>query len=210
MPAAFIWGASGGIGTALTRLLKSEGWSVFAAGRTEHKLPQEADLRLEFEASNVFSFQQAAYTVAQETSALDLVIYAAGGMQAATLDEIEPETFQRVLDANLIGVQRAAAVSLPMLRDGGAFMVIGAYVDKISLPKFGAYAVAKAGLEPMLAVLRKEHRKQRFCLIRPGAVDTPFWQNVPFSLPKGAASAASVAEAILAHYHTQTAGDLNL
>ncbi|MDL1902301.1 SDR family NAD(P)-dependent oxidoreductase [Anaerolineae bacterium CFX9] len=210
MPSTLIWGASGGIGSALTNCLKREGWIVFAAGRQENRLPANADLLLEFDAADDYSFRQAAYQVALRTNAVDLIVYAAGVMHASPVDQIEPGMLQAVVDANLMGVQRAAAVSLPLLREGGMFMAIGAYIDRITLPKFGVYAAAKAALEPMMVVLRRENRRLRFCLVRLGAVDTPFWQNVPFSIPKGAASAESVAEAMLAHFHAGGEGDLNL
>lgn len=210
MPSALIWGASGGIGSALVRQLRQDGWTVFGAARSESGVPDVANSRYEFSAGDEFSFRQVAYDVAQEVSTLDLVVYAAGMMRAAPLDQMESADFQAVLEANLIGAQRAIKVSLPLLSEGGVVMVLGAHVDRITLPKFGAYAVAKAALEPMMGVLRKENRKQRFCMVRPGAVDTPFWANVPFSLPKNALSADSVAEAMLAHFHAGADGDLNL
>jgi uncharacterized protein YbjT (DUF2867 family) len=39
MPDALIWRASGGIGSAIVRRLKGEGWRVFAATRDERKTP---------------------------------------------------------------------------------------------------------------------------------------------------------------------------
>ena len=63
---------------------------------------------------------------------------------------------------------------------------IGAYIDHLILPKMGAYAVAKAAIEPLVAVLRKENPKLRFTIVRPGAVDTDLWNNAPFKKPASA------------------------
>ncbi len=89
-------------------------------------------------------------------------------------------------------------------------MFMGAYVDHVVLPKMAAYAVAKAGLETMVAVLRKENRKHKFTVVRPGAVDTPFWEKAPFKKPADAKSPEAVAQAIVAHYRTGENTDLNL
>jgi short-subunit dehydrogenase len=89
-------------------------------------------------------------------------------------------------------------------------LFMGAYVDHVTLPKMAAYAVAKAGLETMVTVLRKENRKHKFSVIRPGAVDTPFWENAPFKKPVDAKSPETVARAILAHYQAGQNSDLDL
>ncbi len=210
MPEALIWGASGGIGSALVSLLKSQGWRVYAAARDEQRVPSEADLVCSFDASDDFSIQQAALQVAQEAGSLDLVVYAAGGLVAATVDSFDASTWKAVLDANLNGAQRAARESIHLLREGGHMMFLGAYVDKITLPKFGAYAAAKAGLEPLVAILQKENRKLKFTLARPGAVDTPFWANVPFSLPKTASTPEAIAQALLSRFESGESGLLDL
>lgn len=210
MPEALIWGASGGIGGALLTRLNGEGWRVFGAARDESRIPSAADLTLHFEASSLYSFKEAALRVAYESSGLDLVVYAAGSMAAGTVEQIGEGDWMAVMDANLTGAVRAAQVSLPLLKAGGHMMFIGAYVEKISLPKFAAYAAAKAGLEPLVTVLSKEHRKHRFTLVRPGAVDTPFWRNVPFSLPKNAVQPQVVAEAVVARYKEDSSGMLDL
>jgi NADP-dependent 3-hydroxy acid dehydrogenase YdfG len=213
MPNALIWGASGGIGRALVEHGKARGWSVYAAARDEGRIPQQADGGVYFDAADRHSFETAAYTLAQQADPFDLVVYAAGGMAAAPAAEFPAELWARVFDANLTGAQRAAAVSLPLMRDGGAgsaLMFLGAHVDKLILPRFAAYAAAKAALDQYAAVLAKEQRKLRVTVVKPGAVDTPFWANVPFALPKGAAAAASVAEAVFAHYDAGGAGVLAL
>lgn len=210
MPDALIWGASGGIGSALAMLLKGRGWRVFAAARDERKIPAGMDETYSFEAGDPYSFDAVSIAVAQASDGLDLVVYAAGGLIAQTMDSLEARAWRDVMDANLNGVWLAAKASAHTLREGSHFMVLGAHVDKITLPRFGAYAAAKAGLEPLLAILAKEHRKFKFTLVRPGAVDTRFWANVPFKLPAGAAQPSAVAEAILAHYEGGMAGTLDV
>lgn len=210
MPVGVIWGASGGIGSALVRGLKAQGWTVCGIARDSGRIPPEADACFEFEAGDAYSIKQAAYAVAQQAEAVDLVVYAAGAMRASTVEAFSPADWTAVMDANLTGAARAAAASIPLLREGGALVLIGAYVDKITLPRFSAYAAAKAGLAVLADVLAKENRKLKVTLVRPGAVDTPFWSNVPFKLPAGAQSADAVAAAIIEHCNAGRAGALDL
>lgn len=210
MAEILIWGASGGIGSALVRLSKANGWTVYGAARNEDRIPPEADLRVAFSADDSYSIQQAAYQVGQASDGMDLVVYAAGSMHAGTLDSFTSEQWASVMDANLTGAARCTAASMTLLKDGGHVMIIGAVVEKISLPKFGAYAAAKAGLAPLVTILSKENRKHKFTLVRPGAVDTPFWANVPFKLPNGAMSANQVAGAILQRYESGETGTVDL
>lgn len=210
MPEAVIWGASGGIGGALVKLLKTNGWRVFAAARDESRIPAEADHVVSFEAGSPATIREAALVIAHETQGIDLMVYAAGGISAETLDKFDLAHWAAVMDANLNGAMLATQVSLNLLKEGGQVMYLGAYVDKITLPKFGAYAAAKAGLETMAAVMQKENRKLRFTVVRPGAVDTPFWAHIPFNLPKGAAQPEAIATAMLTHYRNGGGGLLDL
>jgi 3-oxoacyl-[acyl-carrier protein] reductase len=207
---ALIWGASGGIGGALTSLLVQQGWAVYAAARTESRIPSGTAMTCAFDCEKPETFKEVSLVVAMETSGIDLVVYAAGGITASQADEFDAPAWLSVMNANLNGAQAAARVSLNLLREGGHMMFIGAHVDKLMLPRFSAYAAAKAGLVPLTTILQKENRKLKVSLVKPGAVDTPFWANVPFNLPAGAASPQAIAAAILQQYEANGSGELNL
>ncbi|GAB4576404.1 MAG: SDR family oxidoreductase [Anaerolineae bacterium] len=210
MPDALIWGASGGIGSALVRVLKQAGWRVFAAARDVATVPAEADHAYAFDAANPTSISQVEILVAHETEGLDLVVYAAGDLRAELLKKQSADDWSAVLDANLNGAFLAASKSLYILKPDGHMFFMGAYIDHVTLPKMGAYAVAKAGLAVLVEVLRKENRKQRFSLVRPGAVDTAFWEAAPFKKPANIKPPEAVATAILAHFDAGQNTDLDL
>ncbi len=210
MPEALIWGASGGIGSALVNQLKAEGWRVFGAARREDAIPTTADMTFPFDASQPASAASIATLVAAETDGLDLVVYAAGGLTADPLEKLEPQAWQATIVANLDGAFLAARSSLNLLKKDGHLMVIGAYVHKITLPRMGAYVAAKAGLEAFMDVLQKEHRRKRITIVRPPAVDTPMWENVPFNLPQQALSPETVARSMLEYHLAGSSGELNL
>jgi NAD(P)-dependent dehydrogenase (short-subunit alcohol dehydrogenase family) len=210
MPEALIWGASGGIGRALVTLLKSEGWRIFAAARHDNRIPQEADSAYQFDAQQPDSFERAALLVAQESEAINWMIYAAGGLQAQAVTDLTAASWQAVMDANLNGAFHAFRAAYPLLAQEAHVMFIGAYVDKLMLPRFSAYAAAKAGLEPLVSILQKEHRKLSFTLVRPGAVATPFWEQVPFRMPANALTPQDVAQAMMQRYASGEKGLLDL
>lgn len=210
MPTALIWGASGGLGQAFTQQLKADGWQVFAAARAVERVLPAADLIAEFEANSEQSIQQVVYQVAQHTPELDLMIYSAGGLVYDKLDAMPLAGWVATFDSNVKGAFLAARHSLPLLVQGGHMIFIGAYSDHLRLPKMGAYAAAKAALAELVAILAKENRRHRFTLVRPGAVHTPFWEQVTFKRPADAKAPQQVAAAVIAHHLAGNAGELNL
>lgn len=197
MPTGLVWGASGGIGAALVRELKRRGWAAYGAARDESHVPSEADGVVSFDAEWPDTIGNAVFGVAQAVEGIDLVVYAAGGMYPATLEKTDPAAWGRVMAANLSGAQWALTASLPLLTANAHVMMIGAYIDRITLPRMGAYVAAKAGLEAWAKIFAKENRKQRVTLVRMPAVDTAFWRNVPFNLPAGALTPEHAANAML-------------
>ena len=210
MPDALIWGASGGMGQALINGLNSSGWRVFAASRDKETIPDGVFERCRFDATDYSAIRDIAIDLAHQTSGLDLCVYAAGELQADLLSKMSPEGWSAVLDSNLNGAFLTISQTVHLIKEGGQATFIGAYIDHLILPKMGAYAVAKAGLEPMVSVLQKENRKVNFTLVKPGAVATDFWNNVPFRMPADAKSPDVVAQAIVTQYENGQRGVLAL
>ncbi len=210
MPNALVWGASGGIGSAVVNTLKNNGWSVYGAARNPDAIPAHADGKFAFDANDPNSIKEVGILLAHDAVDLDLTVYAAGGIVAAPVTEIGEANWTQVMNVNLHGFYLATQCTLHLVNEGGAVMVIGAYVDKIGFPKFGAYAAAKAGLDPLMTILGKENRKINFTVVRPPAVAGRFWEDAPMSEPKGAMRPQQVADAMLAHYNEGTKGTLDL
>ncbi|MEM7332666.1 MAG: SDR family NAD(P)-dependent oxidoreductase [Chloroflexota bacterium] len=210
MPEALIWGASGGMGQAMTKVLVEKGWRVFAVARDESKIPDGTYQQYSFEAKDPFSIQEIAVDIGYESEGLDLWINMVGDLTPSLLQKMTVDDWDAVLDSNLKGAYTTFGQTVHLINQGGYAAFIGAYVDHLILPKMGAYAVAKAGLETLVAVLQKEHRKLNLALVKPGAVDTPFWENAPFKLPKNAKAPEAVANAIFDHYQNSGKGVLAL
>lgn len=207
---ALIWGASGGIGRALTLRLLRDGWRVLAVARDPLKL---ADVDVPSYAADVgrsADVAAAAHWAAQEAGDVALWVYAAGDILGQPLVETSELQWAKLMDANVTGAHRAVTHSLPLVGAGGHLVFVGAHVDRILLPKIGAYAAAKAALDAYVQVLAKELRDRRVTLVRPAAVDTSFWSRSPFRLPRGSRSAADVAADILRAHEGGHRGVLEL
>lgn len=210
MPIALIWGAAGGIGRSLATQLIDRQWHVHAVARHASGLESLTPFTYEADVADAFAVQQAVMAIAQQTSEVDLMIYAVGDIASQPVEAMSPEVWRRLLDANLTGAYLTTHYSLPLLTPDAHLMYIGAVHERMRLPGLAAYAAAKAGLEAFAETLRKEQRGRCVTVVRPGAVDTPFWSKVPFKLPRTALTPGDVAERILAAHTAGQQGLLDL
>lgn len=192
-----IFGASGGIGAALTRLLaaREDIDEVHALSRSE-RLSEGKIIAHRFDLLDENSIAQACTAIG---GPLDLVIVATGRLVRENGDG--PEKSWRALDAaamaelfaiNAIGPAMIARHALPLLpRDRPAiFASISARVGSISDNRLGgwhSYRASKAALNMLvrnLAIeLARTHPQAAAVTLHPGTVDTdlsrPFQRGVP-------------------------------
>ncbi len=210
MSDALIWGASGGMGQALITKLADNGWRVFAAARDTSSIPTNVAEAYRFEAGDLHTIRDVALDLAHRTDGLDLWVYTAGDVQADFLRKLGLDAWTAVLNSNFNGAFLTISHTLNLINDDAQAVFIGAYIDHLIIPKMSAYAVAKAGLEPMVQILQREQRKINFTLVKPGSVATDFWQNVPFKMPASAKPPQVIAEAIYKQYQQGERGVLEL
>jgi NAD(P)-dependent dehydrogenase (short-subunit alcohol dehydrogenase family) len=207
---AMVWGAGGGIGTALVKALMEAGWTVVGVTRDSSSLTYSPSHFVEADVADETAVRQAVKQVADRAQGTDLWIYAVGDIESAKVDEISFGDWRRILDANLTGAYLAVHHSLPLLAPEAHIVLLGAVSERVRLPGLSAYAAAKAGIEAFADVLRKEQRRRRVTLVRPHAVDTSIWDKVPFNVPRGALRPEDVADRMLAAYQEGHRGVLNL
>lgn len=210
MSTAMVWGAAGGIGRALVSELAGQGWTVIAVSRQAADLAQLTPLVIEADVARPHDVQQAVQLAGFEVDQVDLWVYAAGDITSSKVEEMTPAAWQRILDANLNGAFLCAHYSLPLLAPEAHLFFLGAVSERMQMPGLAAYAAAKAGLEAMGEAFRKEARKRKVTVVRPGAVNTALWQKVPFKMPANALAPEQVAQAILAAYAEGHKGLLDL
>ena len=214
MQTALIWGADGEIGRELVDTLSKRGWRVLGIARGAAALSNMGIESYRAELSCEADVAAAALWAAQQSEgAVNLWVYTAGDIGDVVYKSLAKTTaseWERIFGANVTGAHLAVTHSLALVPSGGHLVFIGAYVDRIMLPKLGAYAASKAALDAYVTVLAKEVRDRRVTNVRVGAVDTPLWRKAPFRLPKGAHTPGDVAAAVLRAYAEGHKGNLDL
>jgi NAD(P)-dependent dehydrogenase (short-subunit alcohol dehydrogenase family) len=210
MKNAMVWGANGTIGSALVDKLRDEGWNTIGVVREISELSIEADSIFETSFDNPVQIEQAIYLASQEINNIEIWIYAAGDILSAKVEDMKPNDWDRIMTANLASPFYALHYSLPLLSENAHIFFIGAVSERLRLPGLSAYAASKSGLEAFAEALRKEQRKKRISVVRPGAVKSNFWDKVPMRLPADAAAPEKIAEKIYGAYTTGHKGLLDL
>jgi NAD(P)-dependent dehydrogenase (short-subunit alcohol dehydrogenase family) len=166
-----ITGASSGLGAALAVECARAGASVILSGRNGSKLervydeietmgaPQPAIAMLDLAAATAVDYDSVARSIDSEFGKLDGVVHAAGLLGDRTpLEQYDVPTWCRVLHVNLTAPFILTQVLLPSLRKSADASVIfvSSGVVKNQRPFWGAYAVAKSGLESVRSMLSQE------------------------------------------------------
>lgn len=209
MKTAMVWGSSGGIGGATVEQLVEENWDVLAVSRSSGNFSGSVT---EVEITDIRNPEEVA-AVADEyrdkVEQVDLWVYAIGDVTSRRIADMDPEDWDRISETNLKGSFLASRYSIPLLKEGTHMVFVGAVSERTQLPGLGAYVSAKAGLESFVEVLRKEERDRIISIVRPKAVDTPFWDKVSFDLPHGAREPEEVASRILEAYEQKEDGKID-
>jgi NAD(P)-dependent dehydrogenase (short-subunit alcohol dehydrogenase family) len=166
-----ITGASGGLGKALAIESARAGATVILSGRNQSKLervydeiesmgaPRPAISMLDLAAATAVDYDHLAATIGSEFGKLDGVVHAAGLLGDRTpLDQYDVPTWCRVLHVNLTAPFILTQVLLPNLRKSEDASVIFVSSGVVTNPRpfWGAYAVAKSGLESVRSMLSQE------------------------------------------------------
>jgi NAD(P)-dependent dehydrogenase (short-subunit alcohol dehydrogenase family) len=161
---ALVTGGARGIGFATARALGSRGASVVIADLHDDAVARAAAqlggsaLGLVADVTDRGAMQRAVAAAVERFGGLDVVVANAGiASTVATFRAMPTETFERVLDVNLMGVCRTVDAALPQLieRRGHAVIIssVYAFVNGVGeLP----YAMSKAAVEQLARALRLE------------------------------------------------------
>ena len=166
-----ITGAGSGLGKALALECARVGASVILCGRTLAKLervydeieslgkPRPAIAALDLAAATAVDYDNLAKTIGSEFGKLDGLVHAAALLGDRTpLEQYDVPTWGRVLHVNLTAPFILTQVLLPQLRMSADASVIfvSSGVVKNQRPFWGAYAVAKSGLESVRSMWSQE------------------------------------------------------
>jgi NAD(P)-dependent dehydrogenase (short-subunit alcohol dehydrogenase family) len=162
---ALVTGGARGIGFATARALLDRGASVViadldaaAAEGAAARLHDTKALGLAGDVTDRVAMQRAVALAVERFGALDVVVANAGIVaRVATLNAMPSETFERVLDVNLMGTYRTVAAALPeIVRRQGHVVVISSIYAFTNGIGTVPYAMSKAAVEQLGRALRLE------------------------------------------------------
>ncbi len=186
-----ITGASGGLGRAIAVECARAGAIVILCGRNAQKLervydeiealkaPKPAIAVLDLATATALDYDTLARTVAAEFGRLDGLVHTAALLgDRAPLEHYDVPTWCKVLHVNLTAPFILSQVLLTELRKSADASVIfvSSGVARNSRPFWGAYAVAKTGLESVRSMFAQELEGEpniRINSINPGRMRTP-------------------------------------
>ncbi len=174
MKNVLVVGVSGGMGQAIATKLISDGYSVFgmdiANNPQINKLSYfKCDITSEEQITNVYK------DIFSRVNELYAIVFAAGTYKMDSLLEISDKDMKRILDINVLSVQRINRIFFPLLKKNSRIVVITSELAKLDpLPFNGIYTMTKSLLEKYAFSLRMEVNNFgiKVVTVRPGAVKT--------------------------------------
>ncbi|HMU86329.1 MAG TPA: YciK family oxidoreductase [Agitococcus sp.] len=166
-----VTGASDGIGRVAAKTYAKHGATVILLGRDLKKLEQvydeiEADggaqpaiIPMNFSSAIPTEYEQLAINIEQEFGRLDGILHSAGILGDLTpLEMYDPNTWDEVMKVNLRAPFMLTQHLLPLLKRAPEASVIfmSSSVGRKARAFWGAYAVAKAGIENLTVLFADE------------------------------------------------------
>lgn len=187
---AVVTGASSGIGEAVVRRLAGEGMRVAATARTAKRLEAIAEevesevLPVAVDVRDWDSVRSMAAEVEEAFGGVNLLMANAGTGGRGTVEDLDVEAWQNVLETNLTGAFYTCKACLPLMQDrpGTRTIVTTASVSgTMGMAGSSAYCASKWGLRGFTESLALEVADEgiRVTSINPGYVNTRWHEGHP-------------------------------
>jgi NAD(P)-dependent dehydrogenase (short-subunit alcohol dehydrogenase family) len=186
--AALITGGSSGIGLAIARALKADGFALTLASRTRDKVETAAaGLGAYAVTADVADAADCARIVEEHRARhgrLDVLVNSAGVGIGGNVDDLSSKQIDLQLNVNLRGLVLVTAAALPLLREARGLVVnLASIAGTMGTPFLPIYGAAKAAVIQFTDTLNRGEQDHgvRATAISPGFVDTPMtdWDPVP-------------------------------
>ena len=180
MPSALVTGGSSGIGLAIARMLREEGYDLtLAARRIERLEPAGEELGAEIVAADVTREDDCLRIVdahRERWGGLDVLVNSAGVGIGGNLGALSTKHWDLQLNVNLRAAFVVTREALPLLREARGYVVnLASIAGTVAVPGLAAYAASKAALISLSRSLAREEEEHgiRVTALCPGFVDTP-------------------------------------
>ena len=186
--AALVTGGSSGIGLAIARMLRDEGYRLTLVSRRKEKIEAAAsELGAQALAADVGDADECARAVTQHRKAfgrLDVLVNSAGVGIAGTIEDLNAKHFDLQVGVNLRGLFLVTQAAIPLLRESHGLVVnLASIAGTLPTPGLATYGATKAAVISLTRSLNEELDGDgvRAIAICPGFVDTPMaeWSGLP-------------------------------
>lgn len=205
MKTALVTGATRGIGRATALALGEAGWWVLATGRDEVVGKQVGEALRERAGGEFVPGDLTREGIpeslidrtVERTNRLDLLVNNAGVHFLATLEELDPAAYDRLMAVNLRAAVLLARAAIPVMRagEGGVVVNVASEAGLVAVPRQVAYNLSKAALIMLTKSIAADHAGDgiRAVSICPGTTRTPLVEQAIASAPDPEAHARTLA-----------------
>lgn len=178
-----ITGASSGIGLATARMLKANGFRVFATARTDEDRARlervEGCEALALELADPASIEACADAALDRTDGKLFAVFNNGAFgQVGAVEDVTPEVLREQFEVNVVGTHDLTRRLIPAMRKAGRGRIVqcSSVLGLVAAPYRGAYCASKFALEALSDSMRLELDGTgiQVALIEPGPIDTRF------------------------------------
>lgn len=188
-----ITGGARGIGAEVARRLRAQGAKLVLTDLDAAPLHalvtdlgEENALGVIADVSDLASMEAAVAEGVERFGGLDVVMANAGIASYGSVLQVDPATFKRVLDVNVLGVFHTVRAALPsIIERRGYVLVVSSLAAYTASPGLAAYHASKAGAEYFANSLRLEvaHLGVDVGSAHMAWIDTPLVQDAKADLP---------------------------
>ncbi len=188
MRSALITGGSSGIGLAIARMLREEGFELTLASRTKEKIEAAAaEIGAHAVAADVGQEKDCIRVVAEHKErfgGMDLLVNSAGIGIAGTVESLQVKHIDLQLGINVRGLLIVTREAIPLLKETKGWVVnLASIAGTAPTPGLTVYGATKAAVIALTRSLNAELDGDgvRAIAICPGFVDTPMaqWAGLP-------------------------------
>jgi NAD(P)-dependent dehydrogenase (short-subunit alcohol dehydrogenase family) len=183
MRSALITGGSSGIGLAIARMLREEGFELTLASRTKEKIEAAAtEIGAHAIAADVGKEEDCIRVVAEHKErfgGMDMLVNSAGIGIAGTVEAVQTKHIDLQLGINLRGLLLVTRESIPLLKESKGWVInLASIAGTAPTPGLTVYGATKAAVIALTRSMNAELDGDgvRAIAICPGFVDTPMAQ----------------------------------
>lgn len=188
MRSALVTGGSSGLGLALARMLRAEGYELTLVARRPEPLEEAAtELGAFSVAANLGDAEECVRVVAahaERYGGMNVLVNSAGLGIGGNIAALDTKKITLQLDVNLLGTLVVTREALPLLRAArGHVITLASIAGTIPTPGLAVYGATKAALIAFTNSLNREEAEHgvRATAISPGFVATRMteWTGIP-------------------------------